>query len=185
MKNYIGAIVLVVLMLAGCKGGNESYLDKKWEPVSLNNGQVSIESPFTMKTKDVSKEIASVKQYIKTFEMKISPESYNNFLILLSAVEYVDQITADYKNAADNAVKSAEKEGKMSNFVYTTADVTLDGKEGVEQTGTFKFGGKVFNFKQRLYGYKNKMVQILVASPEKDAAGATIMERVLKSLSIK
>ena len=185
MRHRFLSMALVVLILSGCKSGNEKYLNSKWDNISLNNGQASFESPFKMDVKDVSKEIAQVKQYLVSMEMRISPESNTNFLVLADAIEYVEEITADYKSAAESSLKGVEKQGKISSISFTTSDIELAGKAGVQQSGTFKLGGAMYKFKQNVYGYKNKLVQLLVASPQKDEAGGEIMEKVLKSLTIK
>lgn len=185
MKNKLLIIGCAILMLASCKSGNEKYLNGTWKTVNINNGQVQIESPFEMTSKDMTKELASVKELIKSMDLKISPEKYEKFVVMSTAAEYVDGITADPKTAAENGVKGFQKQKKMTEFVYTSSDITTNGKAGVQQTGTFKLNSKPFQFKHLVYGYDNKLVQLFIASPDKEAAGTAIMDRIVKSIRIK
>lgn len=185
MKKTIAILLIAAVAIVSCKSGNESVLNGKWTTITVNKGQMSLETPFEMTTKDISKELTSVNQYLKSMELKMSPESNSNFLVMINGIEYIDEIKPDYKGAAESGIKSLENEGKMKDVKYTSADITLAGKPGVQQTGTFTFQSKQYDFKHNVYGYDNKIAQVLVAAPQKDEAGAKIMEKILGSLALK
>ena len=171
---------------------SKELLEGEWITSEYGNPGILIETPKVLKRIDISKQLPKEGlALIKDMQSFAYGSFTDNFAVIISTVNYKQQMQIDLSKAMEGAIKMVELQGGQNMIVKQEAFDTKQGIKGQKGFGTFsminpltKSSTKMY-YEILLFSQNGGLQQIVILHEEGDKYANEISDRILNSVELK
>ena len=171
---------------------SKELLEAEWVTSEYGNPGILIETPKVLKRIDISKQLPKDGlALIKDMQSFAYGSFTDNFAVIISTVNYKQQMQIDLSKAMEGAIKMVELQGGQNMIVKQEAFDTKQGIKGQKGFGTFsminaltKSSTKMY-YEILLFSQNGGLQQIVILHEEGDKYANEISDRILNSVELK
>lgn len=199
----VGVLLLITTFFIATKGfdyvkdniighPSKELLEGEWVTSEYGNPGILIETPKVLKRIDISKQLPKEGlALIKDMQSFAYGSFTDNFAVIISTVNYKQQMQIDLSKAMEGAIKMVELQGGQNMIVKQEAFDTKQGIKGQKGFGTFsminaltKSSTKMY-YEILLFSQNGGLQQLVILHEEGDKYANEISDRILNSVELK